>query len=197
MRGLVLLHLALILGWVFCALTLPLGPPSWIYPSLLVLHALVGCGMLRLGRADIDAAGFRVRMVNIPLLLLPPLAPTVICLMASGLALRAARRWDEEHAARRDLVRLSDSWRKLGAAGVAMGIIWSWGFLETVMQPVGDFVFPWDDPLADFRLVIGTGLKTLLLALTLWYGRLLLLTVRVMRLHREASATACEPVDFS
>lgn len=183
---LVLSHLLLVVVWVAASMTLPTGAGQWMFPLVMGLHLLIGSGLLWMGKGDVARAKIPWRWLYGLLLCVPPLAPTTMCLLASGVALRAGLRWDETDQARQDLLRIGSYWRRLGALGVAMGVFWAWGYGETFLQPAGSRPHPWVDPLVSFRFVIGTGLKVLLLLLTFVYGRLLLLTFRALRRHRQA-----------
>jgi hypothetical protein len=178
-------HLVLILIWIGAAMTLPRGAPDWTFPLVLALHALMGGLVLRMGRPEITLGGFSRRLINIPLLCVPPAAPVVMCLLVAGITLRAGQRWGSNEEARSDLLRLSSRWRVLGGFGVAMAVIWGWGYAETALSPAaGVAPHPWLDPLTSFRAVLSTPLQVTLLVLTAVYVRLMLITLRALGLHR-------------
>lgn len=149
MAAFILLYLLVLTAWIGSALVAADRTPPDVFLVALGMHVLTGAMLLWRHRGDLGWTRVVRRLPMVALLAVPPLAPTTFCLLVTGILWRAGLNPQEEDRSGR-LLQLARSWRRAGALGVVLGVLWAWLYLSLKEHPRrGADVNLWSNPLVN------------------------------------------------
>ncbi|MAE62818.1 MAG: hypothetical protein CMJ18_00980 [Phycisphaeraceae bacterium] len=136
-----------------------------------------------------------ISLAVIPLMMIPPLAPVVMChLLAAASFAVAKRRSDTENDELLPiLVRSGHRWLRMGNVAVAMGVVLSYYYFLAFDGRGFSMNVAVMDPMRFISDAFSPLVKGCFLALALWYGARL---TRTLRLLAQASAPDPEPTEI-